>query len=129
MDFNDSFNEKGEKPRFIYKPNPLVERSYQIFEFKLDKQTYEPAGEYTVIDTEEPVELTKKKLINLVRVMNDKQELEYLGNLTQARVLFTIVPKSSDSEQQKIVFRTHDGKGTSKENAVLILEKGVFSYG
>ena len=128
-EFNDSFNESGEKARFIYKRNPLVENSYQIFELKLDKQAYEPAGEYTVIDTEEALELTEKKVINLIAVMNDKQELEYLGNLTKTRILFTIVPKRDGSEQQKIIFRTHNNKGVSTENAVLTLEKGVFSYG
>ena len=48
-----------------------------------------------------------------------------LGNLTQTRVLFTIVPKKTDDDPTKIIFRNHDGEGTSEENAVLTIEKGV----
>lgn len=126
MDFNESFKESGEKPRFIYKRNPLVEYAYQIFEFFEEKSNYEPIGEYTVIDKDEPSDITEKKLFNLLAIMNNKKDLVDFKNLTNSRVLFNIIPKDPDSEQQKIIFRTHDGKGVSVENAVLTLEKGVF---
>jgi hypothetical protein len=123
---NESFNDKGEKARFIYKPNPLTRHAYQIFEFKNDKNSYEPVGEYTVIDFSEEVEITEKKVINLIMLMNGKRDLLELGNLTQSRLLYTMVPSGSEAQEDKIIFRTFDGKGVSKENAVLTIEKGVF---
>lgn len=121
------FNEHSEKPQFIHKPNPLVNRSFQIFEFKADKQIYEPVGDYTVVDMAEPVEITEKKLSNLSRLLNGKRDLVELGNLTKKRLLFTIIPRTSESDPIKIIFRDHDGKGVSKENAVLTLKKGVLN--
>lgn len=123
---NENFNDKGEKPRFMYKPNPLTRHAFQIFQFKDDKNVYEPVGEYTVIDLEEVSEITEKKIINLIMLMNGKRDLIELGNLTQTRLLYTMVSSGSDAEKEKIIFRTHDGKGVSKENAVLTIEKGVF---
>lgn len=129
MDFNEKFNDEGEKPRFIYRPNPLLEQSYQIFEYQTDKKSYEPIGDYTVIDKGEDTDITEKKMINLVRIMNGKKNLIDFKSLTNTRILFNIIPISDGSEQQKIIFRTHDGQGVSQENAVLTLEKGVFEDG
>lgn len=126
MDFNENFNDKGEKPRFIYKRNPLTEHAFQIFEFKEDKSAYEPIGDYTLIDLDEDLEITEKKLINLISIMNGKKRLTDFSNLTKRRVLFTIVPETPESEKQKVIFRTYDGDGVSTENAVLEIEKGVF---
>ena len=121
-----NFNEQSEKPRFTYKRNPLVSTSFQIFEWKEDKSSYEPVGEYTLIDTSEASDITEKKLINLMAIMNERQRLIDFKDLTKERILFTMVPTTPESETQKVVFRTYDGSGVSKENAVLILEKGVF---
>lgn len=121
-----NFNEQSEKPRFTYKRNPLVSSSFQIFEWKSDKQSYEPVGDYTLIDTSEPFDITEKKMINLMAVMNERQKLIDFKDLTKERILFTIVPTTPESEAQKVVFRAYDGSGVSKENAVLTIEKGVF---
>jgi hypothetical protein len=119
------FNDQSEKPKFIAKPNQLVPNSWQIFEFKDDKNDYEPVGNYTLIETSEPIDITEKKIINLVRILNGKRDLIALGKLTGKRILFSIVSKGTDADPTKIIFRDHDGKGVSKENAVLTLEKGV----
>jgi hypothetical protein len=119
------FNDQSEKPQFMYKPNPLVPNSWQIFEFKDEKSSYEPVGEYTLIETNEPIDITEKKLINLTRILNGKQDLIMLGKLTGKRILFNIVPKTSETDPTKVIFRDQDGKGVSKENAVLTIEKGV----
>jgi hypothetical protein len=85
------FNDQSEKPKFISKPNPLVPHSWQIFEFKDGKETYEPVGNYTLIETNEDAEITDKKMANLIRILNGKRDLMDLGNLTKKRVLFSIV--------------------------------------
>jgi len=121
------FNEESEKPEFIYKPNPLVEHSYQIFQYKQDKGEYEPIGEYVVLDASEDTEITEKKMTNLVSIMNGKRNLVDFTNLTKKRILFNILPETPESKEQKVIFRTYDGEGVSKENAVLTIEKGVFN--
>ena len=123
---SSSFNEQSEKPKFIYKPNPLVARAYQIFEFKDGKNAYVPIGDYTVLDTTEEPEITDKRLFNIVGIMNEKKNLIDFKNLTAKRILFNIIPSTPESKQDKVIFRTYDGKGVSKENAVLTIEKGVF---
>jgi len=124
-EFKRDFSEESEKPRFMYKRNPLVEHAWQIFIFRDEKEDYEPVGDYTLIDVEEPLEITEKKLMNLMRLMNGRERLIELGNLTGTRLLYNIVPDTSE-DKKKIIFRTYDGHGVSKENAVLIIEKGVF---
>jgi hypothetical protein len=83
-------------------------------------------GDYTLIETSEPIDITEKKLTNLVTIMNGKRALIDFTNLTKQRVLFNIIPIGPESNHQKVIFRTHDGKGVSQENAVLTIEKGVF---
>lgn len=125
MKFNDSFNDTGEKPQFIYKRNPEAAQSFDIFMFIEDKSDYVQVGDYTVIDEDEDEKLSEMKIGNVIKLLNGKDNLEELGNLTKTRVLFNIVPKRSEDEPTKIIFRNHDGKGTSEENAVLTIEKGV----
>lgn len=127
LNFNEKFNDRGEKARFIYQRNPLTEHGFLIFQYKDDKQEYEPIGEYTLIDFTEDIEITEKKVINLVTIMNGKRDLIDFSNLTKERVLFTIVPEAPESHKEKVIFRTYDGDGVSRENAVLTIEKGVFS--
>ena len=119
------FNEESEKPEFIYKRNPLVEHSWQIFQLKTDKDAYEPVGEYILLDLEEDIDITEKKLINLLSILNGKQKLIDFTNLTEKRILFNIIPETPESNNQKVIFRTYDGDGVSKENAVLTIEKGM----
>lgn len=120
------FNDKSEKPRFIYKRNPLVENAFQVFEFKDDKANYEPVGDYTLIDTSEDPELTEKNVMNLVTLLNGKTDLINLSNLTSNRLLYNIVDDTEESEKVTIMLRSRSEKGVSKENAVLKIEKGVF---
>ncbi len=131
MKFNDSFNDSGEKPLFIYKRNPLAEHSFQIFMFRDKGGTrggdYEPVGDYMVLDLKEDPILSEKKVMNVISLLNGKDDLMELGNLTKTRVLFNIVPKKAENDPTKIIFRNHDGTGTSIESAVLTLEKGVLN--
>jgi hypothetical protein len=120
-----AFNIESEKPQFLYKRNPLVKHAFQIFMLKDGKAEYEPVGEYTLLDASEDLSLTEKKVINLIGLLNGRQKLMELGELTKSRVLFNVVPKKTEDDPTKIIFRHHGGAGVSQENAVLILEKGV----
>jgi hypothetical protein len=121
-----NFNSESEKPEFLYKRNPLTPHVFQIFQFKQDKGVYEPVGTYTLLDVAESLDLTEKKVMNLISIMNGKQRLVDFTKLTQERILFNIVPNSPENLNEKVIFRTYDGNSVSKENAVLEIEKGVF---
>ena len=121
-----NFNDESEKPRFISKPNPLATGSHQIFEYQPEKGDYEPVGDYTLIDTAEDPDITSKKVMNLISLMNGRKPLISFENLTQERVLFTINKENETSNTQTVVFRAFKGEGVSKENAVLKIKKGVF---
>ena len=123
--FNESFNDSGEKPDFIYKPNELVPHSYHIFRFETDKNDYEPAGEYTVIDTGEDTDITEKKMANLVALLNGREKLIQLGEMTGTRLMYHVVPSQEGDVNEKVIFRTYDGDGVSVENAVLEIRKGI----
>ena len=119
------FNTESEKPAFMYKRNPLIPHAFQIFMWKQGKSDYEPIGDYTLLDTSEDIDLTEKKVMNIISLLNGRKNLMDLGSLTNSKVLFHIMPKENTEDPDKIMFRNHDGSGTSTENAMLILEKGV----
>lgn len=117
----------GERTRFVHKRNPASERDYQIFEYDFKKGDYDLVGDYTLIKTDEPTEITEKKLINLMSLLNKKNDLIDLSNLTNSRVLFTVVPEAQSGDQTKIILKDYDGSGVSKDNAVFTIRKGVFN--
>jgi len=115
----------GERTRFVSKPNPMVERDYQIFEYNLEKGCYNHVGDYVLINKDEPRDITEKKVMNLMSVLNKKDDFIDLSNLTKARVLYTIVPETQSSDQTKMIFKDYEGSGVSKENAIFTIRKGV----
>lgn len=120
------FNEESEKPEFIYKRNPLVARSFQICKYFENKHDYIPVGDYTVLDLEEEMELSENRISNLMVALNNKKRSIDLTSLTNSRILFTVVPRRPEDLHQKVIFRTYDGAGVSKENAVMVIQKEVF---
>ncbi len=115
----------GERTRFVHKPNPLVERSYQIFEYDYTRGTYEHCGDYVLLNKEESREVTDKKVINVMSMINGKTDMIDISNLTKNRVLYTLVPEAQAGDQTKIIFKDYDGSGVSKDNAVFTIRKGV----
>ncbi len=115
----------GERTRFVSKANPMVERDYQIFEYDYKKGEYKLVGDYVLVNTKEPRNITEKKVHNLINILNKKEDLIDLTNLTKTRVLYTIVPEAQASDQTKIIFKDYDGSGVSKDNAIFTIRKGV----
>ncbi len=115
----------GERTRFVAKPNPMVERNYQIFEYDYKKGKYNLVGDYVLLRKDEPREITEKKVSNLMKILNKKDDLIDLTNLTKTRVLYTIVPEAQASDQTKMIFKDYDGSGVSKDNAIFTIRKGV----
>ncbi len=115
----------GERTRFVHKPNPLVERAYQVFEYNMETSSYDHVGDYVLINKEEKREVTEKKVINLMTILNGKDDLIDISNLTNTRLLYTIVPEAQAGDQTKMIFKDYDGSGVSKDNAVFTIRKGV----
>lgn len=122
--FNEQTEEK-DRQRFLYKPNTLVERAFQIFEFNDNANDYVHVGEYTLINKEENREVTEKKITNLITLLNGGKDLINLSSLTDKRVLYTMVPEAQSGKQTKIIFKDYDGSGVSQDNAVFTIRKGV----
>ena len=120
------FNEESEKPEFIYRKKPDVERSYFICQFKDERHDYEPVGDYTVLDLDEEAELSETRIMTVISVLNEKRRKPDLSSLTNTRILFNIIPRKPEDTDQKIILRTHDGTGVSKENAIIVIDKDVF---
>jgi hypothetical protein len=120
------FNEESEKPEFIYRQNPLSPRAYLVCQYNEDIRDYVPVGDYTVLDLSEPKDLSDKRIANFMSSLNKKKRNIDLSSLTNTRILFTIIPRKPEDTHQKVVFRTYDGAGVSKENAILVIEKDVF---
>ncbi len=119
------FNKQMERPRFIFKPNPMMKRAYQIFELMPKNNAYEPVGEYVLLNHDEDPEITEKKMINLVTLLNGKKDLIDLSPLTKTVCLFTVVPEEQSGDQTKIIFKDQEGMGVSTDNAVFTIRKGV----
>ncbi len=124
---NSKLEWSGDRPRFVHRPNPLVERSYQVFEFNHTLNDFEHVGDYVLINKDESREITEKKVMNLMTLLNGKKDLIDLSNLTNTRVLYTVVPEARSGNQTKIIFKDYDGSGISKDNAVFTIRKGVFN--
>lgn len=121
-----NFNKQLERPRFIYKPNPLVPRAFQIFELMAKGNSYEHVGDYVLINKEEDPEVTEKKVMNLLKLLNGKKDLINLTSLTKTRVLYSVVRNTPDDHPTKIIIKDYDGSGVSRDNAVFTIRKGVF---
>ena len=115
----------GERTRFVHKPNPLIERDYQIFEYSIEKGDYEHVGDYVLLNKEEEREVTDKKVMNIMTLINGKDDLIDLSSLTKTRLLYTIVPEAQAGNQTKIILKDYDGSGVSKDNAIFTIRKGV----
>ena len=101
---------------YTYRQNPLYERSFLIFKENA------PVGDYTILDEYEDRSLSEKKVMNLISRMNGSHDLIPLGEATKTRLLFHRKPKLHPGDPSEVVFYSYDGKGVSRENAILTIE-------
>lgn len=122
-----AFNKNSEKPRFIYRPSPFDKMAFQVFECARGKVEYEPVGDYIVLDSQEAHSLSEKKVGTLIDLMNGRENTMNLGGETDVRTLFQLKPKRVSTDETQIIFRTYDGNGVSKENAIFKIKGGIFN--
>lgn len=123
MTFSD-FNHSGTGQSYSYRRNPVHEHSFLIIRKNEAKKKYEPIGDYTVLDAEENPALSEKTVMNLVALLNGREEdVIDLSRETDKRLLYYRAPKREDSNRTHIVFYVLGEKGVSTENAVLSIDE------
>jgi len=120
----ESFNTVTAKKLYTYRRNPLHDHSFVILKQLEQSGQYEPIGDYTVLDQNEDMGLSEKKVINLVALMNneDEENLIDLRQETKTRLLYYRAP-TDDPGKTRIVFYALGTQGVSVENAVLSLQE------
>ena len=110
---------------FSHKPSDYNDKAYVILK-RTEKGENQPVGEYVVLNNIESREMSEKKVINLVSVLNGKTELIRLGENTNKRMLYKLLPRENETGSSKIVFyELSAGQGVSKENAILSIEEDI----
>ncbi len=118
----DDFNAESKVPRYAYERSPVQDRAFMII--RADEKGVNPApvGDYTVLDPEEDLELSEKKVMNLISLLNGRKRLMDLGHETKTRVLYNIVSERDEENKTKVIFYNLGSEGVSVENALFRLE-------
>lgn len=126
MTLND-FNTITAKQLYTYRRSPVQDASFLILKQNEGTGAYVPVGDYTVLDRNENSELSEKKVMNIVSMLNGRDDLIDLGAETDARLLYYPTAQLSDEGQKKVVFFHWNGQDVSKENALLKIAEDDFS--
>lgn len=89
---------------------------------KLTEADAVAVGDYTVLDTHEDIDLSEKKVMNLVSLLNGRKKLMQLGHETNTRTLYHIVNECDDDGKMRVVFYQLGQEGVSVENALFRME-------
>ena len=118
------FNAESRAPTYAYQRSPVNERAFLIVKKEEAAMESVPVGDYTVLDQEEDIALSEKKVINLISLLNGRKRLMELGHETKSRTLYHVVStRDQDPENKtKVLFYNLGSKGVSKENALLQFE-------
>ena len=108
------------RPDFIYRHNPVHDRGFQIMK-RGTHDNYEVVGEYTILSKDEPQDLAEKKVMNLITLLNGRDNLIDLGAQTGTRLLFERKSYAEDTGRDEIIFYELGARGVSRENGLLIL--------
>lgn len=116
------FNAESKPPVYAYQRSPVNERAFLIVKKTNPAQDPLPVGDYTVLDRDEDLSLTEKKVMNLVSLLNGRKRLMDLGHETKSRILYHVVTEKDEDNRAKILFYQLQEQGVSKENALFRLE-------
>ncbi len=119
------FNEEAVRPKYSYRRNPVYDRSFQILRWMETSNDYVAFGDYVVVDENEDLELSEKRVMNLISALNERRKLMDLGAETKSRTYYNVKQDKDEYGRSKVVFYTNTGEGVSKENAVFTFEGEV----
>jgi len=117
------FNAESSAPVYAYQRSPVNERAFLIVKKPEVAAEPVPVGDYTVLDKEEDLSLSEKKVMNLVSLLNGRKRLMQLGHETKSRVLYNVLTEGSSDEKAKVMFYNLGKEGVSVENALFTLER------
>ncbi len=121
MQGRPDFHDAALRSVWTYRRNPLFDRSFQIFRKRAGGEL-SPYASYMVLDPEETPDLSERKVMNLVSILNGKNRLLDLGARTGTRTLYHVPPRESAGDGRRVVFYTLHARGVSRENALLAFE-------
>lgn len=114
------FNAEASTPRYTYRRSPVQDRAFMIL--KVTDAEPVAVGDYTVLDGSEDIDLTEKKVINLISMLNGRKKLMQLGHETKSRILYNIVSEKDDDGKMRVIFYQLGVEGVSVENALFRME-------
>ena len=77
------FNIEAARPLYSYQKSPVNPKGYLIFKANEDPlHDPQPVGDYTVLDAAEPEDLSERKVMNLISLLNGRKTLIQLGHET-----------------------------------------------
>ena len=112
------FNESTELPRYSYTRSPVNERAFLIMLQEDAHDKAEPVGDYTVLDREEDLAVSEKKVMNLINLLNEKPGKVIQIEDAEGRTHYNVISNPEESEELKVMFYTQKGEGVSAENAL-----------
>lgn len=117
----------SENRQFWYRPNPVAGRAFQLLHWNA-RQGYQPIGDYLLLDDKEDTALTERKVQNLVTLMNGHSRLfDLKRDVGNTRTLFHVQDGEDEMGRKRIMLRSFDGNGASRENALVMIEKEYWS--
>ena len=117
------FNSESRAPLYAYQRSPVNERAFLIVKKPEMAAEPVPVGDYTVLDKEEDISLSEKKVMNLVSLLNGRKRLMQLGHETNTRILYNVLNEGTAEEKSKVLFYHLESEGVSKENALFTIER------
>lgn len=105
----------------LYRPHAMMPQAFEIV--RKAGAAFIPIGQYMVLDPTEDPQISEKKVMNLVSLMNGDDRLIDLGGDHGRRLYFHVVPCDGSAAQRQIVFRERGATGVTAENAILAIDK------
>ncbi|HPD82298.1 MAG: hypothetical protein R3D88_09335 [Alphaproteobacteria bacterium] len=116
------FNSESRAPLYAYQRSPVNERAFLIVKKPAPTAEPVPVGDYTVLDREEDISLSEKKVMNLISLLNGRKRLMQLGHETNSRILYNVISEKDEENKTKVLFYKLGNQGVSKENALFRFE-------
>ena len=113
--------------QFSYQRNPHHDRSFMILE-RTPNDGYQPVGDYTTLDLKEDLFFSEKKVMNLVALLNNNDDILNLSPDAKGSKLFYYEAPHNDEQKNKIIFYTQNGTGVSQENALFLIDKEIWNH-
>lgn len=121
------FNAEAVPASYGYRPSPVNPRAFQIIRLADDGCEPSVVGDYTVLDQDEDIAFSEKKVMNVISLLNGRKNLMQLGHETGVRVLYKVLTECDDDGKARVMFYNLGKEGVSIENALFRIEKEIYN--